>query len=138
MLRLFIKDNTNGQVHEYGTSPHDALILQEDGSLHYENLQCFGGTKYPEEGYSFCLYQGTVPPLDDPEIDPYIDIAGEYYARPQTNADRIRAMSDEELAKFIPDWSYTNACKCDEQPYVDCNNECEKCVLEWLKQPADQ
>ena len=56
---------------------------------------------------------------------------------PQTNADRIRAMSDEELAKFIPDWSYTGACKCDEQSYVDCNNECEKCVVEWLKQPAE-
>lgn len=56
---------------------------------------------------------------------------------PDTNADRIRAMSDEELAKFIPDWSYTNACKCDELPYVDCNNECEKCVLEWLKLPAE-
>lgn len=55
---------------------------------------------------------------------------------PYTNADRIRAMSDEELAKFIPDWSYTNACKCDEKPYVDCNNECDKCVLEWLQQPA--
>lgn len=54
-----------------------------------------------------------------------------------TNADRIRAMSNEELAKFIPDWSYTGACKCDEQPYVDCNNECDKCVLEWLKQPAE-
>lgn len=58
------------------------------------------------------------------------------HAKPQTNADRIRAMSDEELAKFIPDWSYTNACKCDEQPYVYCNNECEKCGLEWLKQPV--
>ena len=56
----------------------------------------------------------------------------------KTNADHIRAMSDEELAKFIPDWSYTNACKCDELPYVDCNNECEKCVLEWLKQPAEE
>ena len=55
----------------------------------------------------------------------------------KTHADRIRAMSDEELAKFIPNWSYTGACKCDEQSYVDCNNECEKCVLEWLKQPAE-
>ena len=55
-----------------------------------------------------------------------------------TNADRIRAMSDTELAKFIPNWSYTNACKCDEKPYVDCNNECEKCVLEWLQQPAEE
>lgn len=54
-----------------------------------------------------------------------------------TNADRIRAMTDEELAKFIPDWSYTNACKCGEKPYVACNNECEKCVSEWLQQPAE-
>lgn len=53
---------------------------------------------------------------------------------PMTNADHIRAMSDEELAKFIPNWSYTDACKCGEH-YVDCNNECEKCVVEWLQQP---
>jgi hypothetical protein len=53
-----------------------------------------------------------------------------------TNADRIRAMTDEELARFIPDWSYTNACKCDSKSYVDCNNECEKCVAEWLKLEA--
>ena len=56
---------------------------------------------------------------------------------PKTNADRIRAMTDEELEKFIPDWSYTNACKCGEKPYVACNNECEKCVSEWLQQPAE-
>jgi hypothetical protein len=55
---------------------------------------------------------------------------------PLTNADHIRAMSDEELSKFIPDWSYTNACKAGEH-YVDCNNECEKCVMDWLKQPYD-
>ena len=54
-----------------------------------------------------------------------------------TNGDRIRAMNDEELAKFIPDWSYTNACKLSEEVYIDCNNECEKCVAEWLKQPSE-
>ena len=59
------------------------------------------------------------------------------YKPPMTNADRIRAMSDEELAKFIPNWSYTNACKCGEH-YVDCNNECEKCVADWLRQPAEE
>ena len=51
-----------------------------------------------------------------------------------TNAQYIRSMTDEELAKFIPNWSYTDSCKCGEH-YVDCNNECEKCVAEWLKQP---
>lgn len=54
-----------------------------------------------------------------------------------TNADRIRAMSDEELAEFIPNWSYTNACKCEEQSYADCNLKCEECVLDWLQQPAE-
>ena len=26
----------------------------------------------------------------------------------------------------------------DEQILADCNNECEKCVLEWLQQPAEE
>ena len=55
-----------------------------------------------------------------------------------TNADRIRAMTDEELANFIPDWSYTKACKCDEQEFIGCDNQCEKCVFEWLQQPAEE
>ena len=57
---------------------------------------------------------------------------------PQTNADRIRAMSDDELAKFI-----ANPCECSVNPtedgYRECGNElCKKHLLEWLKQPADQ
>ena len=52
-----------------------------------------------------------------------------------TNADRIRAMSDEELAEFIPNWSYTNACKAGEHDYIGCDYQCEKCAAEWLKQP---
>lgn len=55
-----------------------------------------------------------------------------------TNYDRIRNMSVEELAKFIPDWSYTKACKCDEEIYADCNNECWKCVKEWLEQEVSE
>jgi hypothetical protein len=54
-----------------------------------------------------------------------------------TNYDRIRNMSVEELAKFIPDWSYTKACKCDEEIYAGCNNECWKCVKEWLESGVD-
>lgn len=70
---------------------------------------------------------------------PYRDIIARFIgAEIITNADRIREMSDEELAEFIPNWSYTKACKCDEEILVDCNNECEKCVLEWLQQPAEE
>ena len=60
------------------------------------------------------------------------------YKPPMTNADRIRSMSDEELANFIPDWRHTKACKCNEHEFIGCDNQCEKCVLEWLKQPAEE
>lgn len=80
MLRLWIKDNANGTVHEYGTNPHDSLILQEDGSLHYENLQCCAGTMFPEEGFSFCREDGTIPDLTTVDgMDEYLDIGGCFY-----------------------------------------------------------
>ncbi len=75
MLRLYIRDNTDGHVHEYGTNPHDSLILQEDGSLHYHNLQNGEGTMFPAEGYSFCYADGTIPQWDMDD-DPYLDIGG--------------------------------------------------------------
>lgn len=47
--------------------------------------------------------------------------------KPQTNADRIRAMSDEELAEFLGDWAQRHrAWMCDSQ------GEC----LAWLQEPA--
>lgn len=57
---------------------------------------------------------------------------------PVSNADRIRAMSDEELATTIHairlGWTAT---WCD----YHCENEgddgCDKCVLAWLEQPAE-
>jgi hypothetical protein len=58
-----------------------------------------------------------------------------------TNADRIRAMSDEELAAshlIIP-------CFYDDDGYGECKygwhdrkQTCEECKLEWLKQPAEE
>ena len=139
MLRLFVKDNTSGRVHEYGTNQHDALILQNDGSLHYENLQCCAGTMFPEEGYSFCNEDGTIPKWDkEYGTEPYIDIGGEFYNKPITNADRIRAMSDKELADFIDrcemsdiDYSKTFCDLCNGQ------YECDQCRLDWLQQPAE-
>ena len=59
---------------------------------------------------------------------------------PDTNGDRIRAMSDEELAKFM------NLCGHDFPPYCDvessisgeCDQNCIKCAEKWLKQPAEE
>lgn len=58
-----------------------------------------------------------------------------------TNADRIRAMSDEELAEFINDvWDrllFGNDLPgmCD-VCYTDTIQNCKKCWLDWLKEEA--
>ena len=53
-----------------------------------------------------------------------------------TNADRIRAMSDEELAEVITDdW-----CEivCSGTDYLCRDGTCEQHVLKWLKQEAER
>ena len=55
-----------------------------------------------------------------------------------TNADKIRAMSNEELAKYL-----SNPCECTVDPerdgYRECGNDlCVKYLLEWLQQPAEE
>ena len=61
-----------------------------------------------------------------------------YRTEPITNADRIRAMSDEELAEFI------DRCEMSDIDYAKtfcdlCNGqyECAQCRLDWLRQPAE-
>jgi hypothetical protein len=51
--------------------------------------------------------------------------------KPQTNADRIRAMSDEELAVFF---HKRPLCPKPKQ----CEYDCSRCWLEWLKQPVKE
>lgn len=55
--------------------------------------------------------------------------------KPPTNADRIRAMTDEELARFLFH-SWNNAAWC----HGGCDGECscEPCWLYWLKQEVDE
>lgn len=47
---------------------------------------------------------------------------------PQTNADRIRAMTDEELAKIL-----NGGCP----PGAKCYGRCGTCWLEWLRSPVE-
>ena len=49
-------------------------------------------------------------------------------AKPKTNADRIRAMTDKELAKII-----TGECP---PGGAKCNRRCGTCWLEWLRSPV--
>ena len=51
---------------------------------------------------------------------------------PMTNADRIRAMSDEELADRL-DCPY-----CMEPDLCNSEQHCNDCILEWLKEPVKE
>ena len=57
----------------------------------------------------------------------------------KTNADRIRSMSDEELAVAIAELACTGACNdFGITVNVKCCRDCTKCtgIIDWLKQPA--
>ena len=61
--------------------------------------------------------------------------------QPQTNADRIRAMSDEELMQFLFNEVSNNTicsfCVPTMRTKCKCDGHCKNGILEWLKQPAE-
>ena len=64
------------------------------------------------------------------DYPPYLD-----YPKPRkpiTNADRIRSMSDEELADFITDDMCGLICG---DPLA-CEGQCKQKMLDWLKEEA--
>lgn len=56
----------------------------------------------------------------------------------KTNGDKIRAMNDEELAKYL--WSIRNAERCviSDQKRCIIFDDCIACWLDWLKQGAER
>ena len=59
------------------------------------------------------------------------------HSKPATNADRIRAISDEELAQMLATGKGTFTClKCMEFIDRECSMKCDERCLEWLQQPA--
>ena len=63
---------------------------------------------------------------------------------PMTNADCIRAMSDEELAIWLAEWSFcADACpastnEVEEAIGYHCPSNCKEQALTWLQQPAEE
>ena len=57
-------------------------------------------------------------------LNPYNALTGEKKKEPQTNADRIRAMNDEELARFFSE--------------TFCNGYGKPQLAEWLRSPAEK
>ena len=59
---------------------------------------------------------------------------------PMTNADRIRAMTDEELVNLHYSGSAhciaSDPTVCDRHDFIGNLTPCEQCYLKWLQQPA--
>ena len=90
-------------------------------------------------GYPLCSYAGVQRGIVV-ECDNYMP-----KPKPQTNADRIRAMSDEELAKWMSGGALhsDSVCSyCDRNTLefcdgAECSNKTDaEIILDWLKQPA--
>lgn len=58
-----------------------------------------------------------------------------YRPKPQTNADRLRAMSDEELAEFLTTEDMCELICAPAPPH--CDGQCKKKMLDWLKKEAE-
>lgn len=71
-----------------------------------------------------CVVPGTCP---EPEKCRYATF-------PQTNADRIRNMTDEELAKMIRGAPYI----CVKTKLCGDMSSCEECCLTWLRSPVEE
>ena len=54
-------------------------------------------------------------------------------AKAVTNADRIRAMSDEELAEWLGQYG-ERSFACTGLGACDCQTTCRECWLDWLRQ----
>jgi len=55
--------------------------------------------------------------------------------KPTTNADRIRAMTDDELAEWLSDMH--DSVTCPNGGAINCNPSCKRCWLDWLKEEVD-
>ena len=55
--------------------------------------------------------------------------------RPKTNGDRIRQMTDEELANIVQFWLECDDCPCNDG---DCGADCFYAACKWLKQEVKQ
>ena len=59
----------------------------------------------------------------------------QYRTEPITNADRIRAMSDEELARLIDTGALSNVYGCHKDGCTSCDGDCYQHCLEELRKP---
>lgn len=84
-MKIWIRDNTNGKVFEYGKDSHDSLHISEDGRyLTYYNLQNGDGSEFgsleKKQGYNFVVDGLPLTPNELSERTGCIEHATDSYA----------------------------------------------------------
>ena len=120
------------------SNPETMSILEY---LRRKGIKAMSGIcKYPER---VCPHMTVLKGNTYCDVTP-CQLTGELPKR--TNADRIRNMSDEELAKFISEFSACNVCeyydsetnRCDTDGNFLCVKEYAEAIIgDWLKQPVE-
>ena len=86
----------------------------------FDGKDCSGYKHLNNRGY--CEFTACIIPCTVSATIPEV--------KPKTNADRIRSMTDEELANTITDDLCDRVC----HSPLSCDGNCETQVLAWLKQ----
>ena len=75
-----------------------------------------------------------------PEGSQYCVICGNKVRGKQTNYDRIRNMSVEELAEFMQKcgWDFPPYCDYQKATRGICDQNCLKCAKQWLEQEVEE
>ena len=92
LMNIWVKDKTNGKIHQVGTDEHDSLMLM-DGLVHYYNMQNGTGTV---SGYEF---------VEAPDLDDYVSVTPEQMYINRANISealsRILINSEEDESKNL-------------------------------------
>ena len=118
----------------------EADVVKKCGSPHYyEIVECdsddeavwIGGIEQATGEYEILAWMPLPEPYRESEVD---------YA-PMTNADRIRSMTDEELAGFIAHKKFYCEDYCEDAKQGcswSCDNKGKKAALAWLQKKSDE
>ena len=101
----------------------DGKGLKPITSTYFTCQNCSGCKHLNERGY--CEFTACIIPCSVRATIPEV--------KPQTNADRIRSMTDEEMAEWMAKYCERKTVFCPNFGAHDCQESCEQCWLDWLR-----
>lgn len=119
--------------------PKKMYVIQADDGMFYCGMRYWDKQLRKAKIYHSLSFAEDVVKAYDECNCKIIEVSLAIVSETKTNADRIRAMSDEDMARWI-DWLFGRCEWCDTDKIAtdDCNDvECVPCILKWLKQPFE-